>query len=273
LKRKKYIYTNSFLADGHLNEETIAFCAEALLLGKMESIDESLKKHIKECQVCKTEVFAVYEEINSNKTLKSQLIENTEYLHSDTKPKVKISKFLKIAALLLIFFGIGFIYYFYRLDNNIKISDNILVIENDSLNQEERENDSSIISDNKKDSITKATIQHNIDNELLAMQMNESDFFENLISSDFRDNSAFEVIEPKNGKSYSHGQKIEFKFKDISPTPLELSIYKNTEERIFRTDSIYTTIYTYPEILDRGLYYWKIRAHKELIGAGKFYIK
>lgn len=275
MSRNKKI-KNNFFSDGHLNEETIAFCAEALFLGKINLVDEVIKKHLGECIQCKEEVFVVSEEINSNKDFKSQINENDRRRKIHEKPGRNVANALiKIAASLLVLISIGTIYYFIFITDEKTYPDSTLVYENDSIKGRELNNkiDSAKISIERKDIKTKENNQQYINNEVLAMNMKESEFFENLISSDFRDNNSFEVTEPLNGSSYMAGQKVEFKFAGDLSVPIELSIYKNNEVRIFRTDSITALVYPCQMKLDKGLYYWKVRVSKELMDAGKFYIK
>ncbi len=278
MKKAKNTSVNIFFSNGHLNEEGTAIYAEALTNGMFESVPEEIFVHVEQCHQCKKEVFAVHQEILTNKTINAIIYEEDTDLTRANKIFMggKYTFILKVAVSILLFLGIvGIIYYVFYEGKKTTVSDDLTLPVFDStesaygiakIDQDNNIPQKQIIPVVKTDS-------SNSNQELLAINMTESSFFESLISTNLRDQEAFEVTKPTLGQHYIMGQKIEFNFKGDLSVPIELSIYKNNDKRIFRDDSITNTKFYFQNKLDKGLYYWKVRRNKELISVGKFFVK
>ena len=274
--RRRKTHTNQLLRnDGHLTEETIAFCSESLFLGKMELLDVSIKDHLKECLSCKEEVFAVFEEIKSNDTIKAELGENTHKKLIRSESKLRGILWVSIAASMLL---IGSsIYYFLIMAKPEKETDSnkTAVILADSLLRKENTgmHDSLAHSVIMQDSLSDKNLQQYDDKEVMASNLKESEFYENLISSGFRGENTLKVAKPEIGQYYNLGENIEFEFTGDLSLPIELTIYRNSGEKLLRKDSINVPVYICQLSLSEGLYYWKVRVDKQLTDVGKFYIR
>jgi len=185
----------------------------------------------------------------------------------------------KYAAIFIVIIGIsGLIYYLINSQKGPGISKNQALINTDSIKRLDKTNEKKYFSkDNKrtdiekpikKDSSASPSIQH----DALALNMQESVIFENLVAANYR-NNMMEVLSPLLNQQFTTKQEIVFKFTGDFSTPLVIKIYNNKGTRIYKTNAIQTNSYTLDIKLYKGLYYWKLERNTNLIHVGKFIVK
>jgi hypothetical protein len=106
---------DNYFSDGHLNEQSVALCAEAMVFDRENNLPADIRNHVKECGYCQDEIFAVYDMIRDNKALKAKDMHpffgristpsrNTSY--------TRIYPALRIAAIFVLLTGMGSLAYY-----------------------------------------------------------------------------------------------------------------------------------------------------------------
>ncbi len=99
--------TTYFDADGKLNDNGIALCADAVVLNRVEELPKKLREQLEESAECRKQVMALAELLNKE-NLKT---EYHPFFDRQAESGGGWSQFLKIAAVLLISIMIGLVVY------------------------------------------------------------------------------------------------------------------------------------------------------------------
>lgn len=169
----------------------------------------------------------------------------------------------KIAALLLLFFALGFSL------SNLPYFKHQPIAKN--------ENNSTIIySAPAKEIEYTSSAEDQINNpikqaSLVAKSLIESPMLESLIETNFRSGDIV-MISPKKSETFKLTDPITFKLKKNTNAILYLRILNNLEKSVFSVQ-LKSEEFVYHHKLTGGLYYWKIETDEDLLCVGKFVLK
>jgi hypothetical protein len=268
---------DNYFNNGHLNEDAFALFLDALVLDKVSMLPSIIRSHVEDCQQCKIEVLALYDIMKKNTAIRNA--ENHPYFDDQMvkgKKTFRIYNLLKIVAGILIIIGIGSLIYTIINQKNSNVLVKNITHTADTINKQKNNNISINSTKKEKDSISKKEKKDRSlkpsPNVALASNMQESELFENLITSYYRSNDV-EVTFPPLNHLFNSGQTLVFKINGVLSEPVTLKIYNNQEKKITEKGNISTNSLSITNKLPPGLYYWKLLKGYNLIQAGKFFVK
>jgi hypothetical protein len=249
----------------HLKSEEIALVVDALIYDKLKLLNNSILEHIEECQQCKQEIMHTYEliysDINSLKYRKHPFFGNIKKTFS-VKMHQKSAFLLKLAAISVLVLGVAGLLYTFIQSQKARPNTELARIENNEKSKD-------LLASSPINVKSEVTNQVKKTNSAL---YKESDFFENLITVEYRGNDV-EVLAPALKQEYQKSDRVEFQFKGDLSTPVSIFIYTNTGKKVLEQENIQSTAFTLGNQLSPGLYYWKIIRDDNLMKVGKFLIK
>jgi len=269
-------FSGGFFYETHLSYEGIALYADALILNKVEQLPPKIRDHAEDCQQCKKEIFAIYELTKNDPTIRNierhPFFSNPEIKYENTS-KLKIYHYLKIAAVFLLIIGFGLLLNYLIISkhaSNSSKSQIIGSIKNDNKTNIQSGKKSGLEGEKalKADTSLKLSLKGNE----IALNMQKSEIFENLIASHYRSIDV-EVLSPTLNQQFSVQQSIVFKFKGDLSVPLVVMVYNNAGGKILEKDNILANHYTFHPGFSPGLYYWKLIRDDDLLYVGKFFVK
>ena len=270
---------NTFTEDGHLNENSIALCAE-WLNGKIISIDKDILDHLQVCPQCKSDVLEISEiisrESSARKTIdisRDKFEETCAAKHSPSVMPSKKTNYWRVAAIFFVLASVTALTILLMPgkdgeDNNIA-----------RLDSAELTRDSALLTqpetaglDTAGDSLEPVTIE-SVEEGKLAENFTPNPGFESLVGAKFRSGNVPLVINPPIDTVISRGAKLHFEGKNPSADILELEVLDNKGKLIW--SSAETTDIDLLVDIDwlPGLYYWKLLGKEELFQVGRIRVR
>ena len=257
----------------HLTDEQIAICAEATNNVSIDSLPESIKEHLKECDECAHHVLAVSEtilDLSENETIKSA------HHYNFTK------KALAVAASLAIIVTASFYLNSILQSNNNLISEKH--VDSTSLETGSTSNDIETLNSTGQPTDQQPEKIKNIipvreqdqpnhsNNHLLAYAPNEQldKLCERFMGAAMRDDDV-KVVSP--ALIESNSSQVELKWKNHNNQLLIIEIYDNGGEIIGEHETTRSS-FKPNNLTTAGLYYWKLLNEDfDLLFCGKISIK
>lgn len=127
---------------------------------------------------------------------------------------------------------------------------------------------------NIKDSISIQNDSHDSIRNKIAVNYEEKCFqklpsFESQIGQEYR-SDAIEIISPKSIKTFISSENIDFQWQKADIKTLVLSLYNNQGKLIFQKEI--SSIFTFKQRLQPGLYYWQLETKDDIVYTGKFLV-
>jgi len=267
--------TVNYFCEEHLNEEGIAFYADALNADTLDNLPEVLLLHVESCNKCKKKIIFINQIISRDK------IANEDFNHQfpDATPKKRrlpLQKLIRIAATIIFTVGVGAsAYYYLGIKNNSNIKNNEVVLNRDTSYKKSLVKKNKV--DQRKPGIIVAEIDKNtksvkVKNDKFALTMLESKLFENLIASSPRSQEV-KIIAPFINQHYAENDTIYFELKKPPTTSLTIKIYNNKGDKVFEEENMTIVKCKISKKLSPGLYYWKLEKSDDLMYVGKFIVE
>lgn len=240
--------TDQFFTDQHLNENGIALYVDALMLERMESLPEELRRHVEQCDECKHHIMQVSGLLRGQSP---DIPKQHPYFDRPASTVKNATPWLRAAAAVVIILAGGALF---------------LLLQNPKTT--EPSGTTHIQSPEQHPPQETAAQQGKEPNTLLADNFTPSPNLDDLIVSDFRSEAA-EAVTPSNGETVR--PPITFRW-ITAARQVKLKILSNKEiplmTAIVAADSFIVT-----KKFDPGLYYWKLEEEDELLFIGKFFIR
>lgn len=244
--------TNFFDSRKHLSETGIALYVDALKLGHVHNLPETILQHVEQCDECKMQVMQVAE------IMKEEVIEKRmkhPYFDAEKETSSPFSIIYRIAA-VLVFAAFAGTMYFVLTDNSPDKETEITHqqvpyhIPADSFTVGEKQSPSKPPSD------------------LFAANYEPSPNLEDLVQNEFR-STMIEIVSPKNGIVVPQPVVLQWK---NSGEKITVRVVNNKEIMI-TSATMHGDRFTVKKKLVPGLYYWKLETDSELLFVGKFFVR
>jgi len=252
----------------HLSEEQIAIYAEALAIDTSVNLSDDIKKHVKNCEECTSEIHTVSEILREQ--YKNSIAEG---LNSVKESKSISMGFWLVAASIIILAALGYLF----TKNTNTPEKNLMAIDSTLFESENIAYTYDEVDNNMTD--TNSTITNNIkDNIVIAPNKKEisiafltNNDLDKLVSR-FEDASmrsvGINIITPSYIK-INKNDSINLEWNNTNNQYLTIEIFDNKGVKITSKTSS-KNIVTITEISKSGLYYWKlINEDYDLLFCGK----
>ncbi len=239
---------------GHLSDEGIAVCVDAIRAKSFNALPDLLLSHVDGCDRCKREIVGTLalldEETYENQTLQTTITKTGQ---------AQRSSFLfayRVAASIVVCVSIGILFYLAQ----ILRSDGPALLESKRSVEVQREQARPESSPDRAQLEQSAEILENF---------TASPTLENLANAVPRSTSVV-VRSPRNGATFNG--KIAFEWTATEPGGITLEILSNTGKPLHKFVHHKSPL-LFPMELKPGLYYWKLEGQSELLYVGKFLVK
>ena len=243
-----------FDPDGHLTEEGIAVCVDALRAKGYDALPDTILTHVDGCDRCKRSIVdtAGLLEVDAYERPKPALPLNV----ADRTRMSSFSYAYRIAASIVVCASIGILVYLAQILRN----------------------DRPILSELKR-SVNGPTEQVRTESSAgSAQSASPSEYAANFVGSPTLENLANAVTRstsvavraPGNGVTLKG--KIEFEWMAREPSKIAMEILSNTGKPVYRFAHCKSPFHFNGE-LKPGLYYWKLEDESDLLYVGKFFVK
>ncbi len=265
--------------DGHLNENSIAICAE-WLAGKDVILSPDIKKHLEQCGQCKSDVLEISELVNSGNTKyeadnkrQEKFEESCAGKYSLSIKQVSSTQFWRVAAIFIVLITIGSLAIFIKPNKDV-----VLVSNEQPADTSIRD---SIATDRKLDSNKEDTLEddtevikiESVDRDLYAANFQANSNLEAMIGVQFRAGGNPKVMSPVGDTTLRCGDSVSFTGSNPQGGKLEIQILDN--RGIIKKR--YTDLEEVSQIIeltfDPGIYYWKLLDEDDLFQVGKIVLK
>jgi hypothetical protein len=241
LTREEIMAENLFRSDGHLNEEGVALCVDALSLERSGGLPLQIQSHLDECGYCKGEVMSLYD-LRSD----DEPVDGAGHPYFGRRKRLQMTLYRVAAAIVLTLAVSAIAVYVFR-QQGLHVPDQAVpppVLPTDSV---------SVPSD--------AT-------DVYAARFVPSENLEGLVGGALR-SASVDVKSPVVGERV--GGQLRFEWMGGLGPEYSLEILTNTEEARFNV-AVREQRYVLNEKLEPGLYYWKLIDGGELVYVGKFIV-
>ncbi len=251
---KNVIRDAHFSDAGHLSDEGVSLYVDALKLGEVQKLPQSLIDHASGCLRCKQNITGVYalvaEEDYRNLGPHPTLLE-----HPAQAPS-RFPAHLRIAAIVVAVVGMAVFLYF-----------QLMQTPSERVTGPPQPSETALIPvDSVSVTPPVAKGEGKGGGTALAAAYEESSDLEDLIGTERR-SEGISVQEPAIGQSISG--PVTFRWQTNLGAPVTLLVYTNREALLERAE-VSRTPYTLKTSLSPGLYYWKLVADGDLLYVGKF---
>jgi len=239
-------------AEGHLSEEGIAVCVDALFENQIETLPEAMSSHLSECSDCRREVVSVWELLREERKQR-RVFEPVPTGIARGRQRI-FTYIYRVAAAVVVCLSAGILAYFgWRLNEERNAAGK----PNAAIEQAEKQT----AAQTEGNSVS-ATSK-------LATALEVSPTLEGLVNSTSRTTS-IRVLSPKTSETVSGS--VVFAWKGIGERSVELQILSNHEKVLWTLEKAHSPVrFTAP--LSDGIYYWKIAENGELLYVGKFFTR
>jgi hypothetical protein len=262
---------DDYFCDGHLNDQAMAMCAEALVFDKEGELSAVIRNHVADCDYCQDEIFFLYDLIKDDEYLKEMKVPQFFDPISGKKmrfTKINILKIGKIAAIFLLLVGFtGLVGYIVTWQNSTRLS----VPRTPRNVSKENKMENKVLTEHKKDLQVYPSVESVRGKSDIAANMQESEIFEALITVRHM-GTDITVLSPVMGQQFPGDGAIVFKFGGNVPALLRVKVYNNKDQKIVDRERISVPGFTLDTTLLPGLYYWKIECDRDILYAGKFVV-
>lgn len=285
---------------GHLTDEGLSLCADALKLGRQDQLPEELRGHLEQCASCQEQTMALY-----------ALVADEDYsglgphpaLEPAGEPAPAATLKMWFRPLLLLLMAVLALFLFLQQQRQRAqpseaearspaavppvVSDSLEATSPLSPPQARAESkdvkpglspnpdtagagasrNSKIA--NRRSQISSGPPETDA-NPLLAASFTPSETLDPLAGAITR-SGGLSAIRPANGADLEIGQGVVFSWQTLAEQPLTLRLLNNREEEIFN-HPVEGGRFESPAALEPGLYYWKLETEDDLIYVGKFFV-
>ncbi len=259
-----------FDKDGHLNENSIAVCAEWLVGGDVK-LSPEIKSHLQKCSQCKNDVLEISEyvkpegrEYDTANSKQDMFEESCAGKYSPSIRQVNSSQFWKVAAIFIVLITITSLAVF------IKPNKEVVLVNN------EQAADTSIQDPSREDTLLKeaeAIKVETIEGDLYAENFVPNSNLEALIGVKYRAGVNPKIKNPVSDTTLLCGGSISFTGSNPDGLILEIQILDNQG----RIKEKYSDLKEVSQIIklnfDPGIYYWKLLGEHNLFQVGKIVLK
>ena len=253
------------MKDQHLSENEIAQAAEFLLDNKYAKLDDSIRKHLKECDDCASEVEFMMAMINGEKRVSRPL------------PVIKILSYAAAASVIVALFVIfspddtpedsiqdNMIA---QTDNGTETTDSAQLYTNLDIDTVKTTEEGTVV---KEVVVEKPVNIKKSDNDILYAEAAE---LEKLVARfDSADRSSDIKILSPHVFEVKSGEEVKLIWENSDEIELQIELFNNKGELINNYSTVYDNIVI--ENLEKGVYYWKlINEDFDLLFCGKIIIK
>lgn len=275
---------------GHLTDEGLSLCADALKLGRQDQLPEELRRHLEQCASCQEQTMALY-----------ALVADEDYsglgphpvLEPAGEPAPASTLKMWFRPLLLLLMAVLALFLYWQQQKNgqpsaaeenapaflppasvdsigaaVPLSPPQAKMQEESQKPENQPVQDIKASENQKSGIKNRTSE--VQGDLLAVNFAPSEALDPLVGAVTR-SGGLSVIRPDNGAELEIGQRVVFSWQTQAEQPLTLRLLNNREEEVFSLAAKGGSLES-PVALAPGLYYWKLETEDDLIYVGKFFV-
>ena len=274
------IHKKGLTSDGHLDENSLAACAE-WLNGGVDKLDVLLQNHLEKCGRCKQAVLEISELSNLTDTpvepgkTANDIFEET--CAAKYSPAIKLgqnNQFWRVAAVFLVLVTVAALTLVLKPKKDPLIVDNIELADSVAQKSDEKnlENLPALIDSTTYQKQEKPIIIETVDANLYAANFTPNPTYEALIGAQFRASSSPKVLNPGRDTSLIQGGLLTFKGNNPGKDKLEIHIIDNRAKQVKIFSGLDSISIDVKLDWDPGLYYWKLVGEDELYQVGKFTI-
>jgi len=252
MKRTSRSQRGFFLPSGHLTEEAVGLCVDALKLERYDEVPTDIRAHLEDCQACRGNVSGVFALLADQK-----YDGNQAHPYLDARSRFARGAWYKIAAVLVVLVGIGALVALYLSNRpaGLQRENQALVPGQDSSSgRSSPENPLTGREDHAR---------------TLASRLEPNAELEALVDARMR-SPGVKVLRPVIGGMISGS--VMFDWSGGPAGKYTVTIYDNSRTIVLRL-TVDRTSLKVDQGLQPGLYYWKLESNDELLYFGKFIVQ
>jgi len=274
-------HKSGFMSDGHLDENSIAACAE-WLSGVSEEPDKILQDHLEYCEQCKQAVLDISElrsqEGSVSDSSHTQRDSFEETCAGRNSPTIKFrpgNQFWRVAAVIFILVTVTAISLLIGPKEEQEIVDNVEPLDSIEIQADDLQEDQpgTILDTNLQEENNKPIGIESVQDNRYAENFTVNSNYEALIGVQFRAGRYPEIIYPGSDTVMYQNMALSFIGKNPDLDVLEIQILNNKAVLVKDFSGLDTINLEVNMDLDPGLYYWKLLGEDELIEVGKIRVE